>query len=166
MKKIFIGIFIIIIVAIFVWFLFHFQSQSIAPTSPPEATTNSNEFSPLYQIPPAATITLGTTHGSVTLNNYYKAALGAEDEFIVIAKNDSYEINYDTTDSGFYLDIKQAPFNANRVLAEASFLNLLGVSRIDACKLTVVEGAETAANSGLKGRSFSLSFCASSTFGE
>lgn len=169
MKKILIGISIVVCVIIIVaWFLFRSSPPSAVPVSPGDSgiTANSNELSPLYQIPPTATITLGTSHGSVTVNNFYKTALGAEDEFIVIAKNDHYEINYDTTDSGFYLDIKQAPFGENRASAETSFLNLLGVSHIDACKLTVAEGAEPAANSGLSGGLLPLSFCASSTFGE
>ena len=110
-------------------------------------------------------MTLGTPHGAVTVNNFYKTALGAEDEFIIIAKNSNYEINYDTNDSGFDLDIKQPPFDANRASAEENFLSVLGVSKSDACKLTVAVEAEVAADPNSKRESFPLSFCASSTFG-
>jgi hypothetical protein len=167
MKKIFIGIFIIIIVtAAFLWFLFHPSSPSVAPGSSSVigTTTGSSALSPVYQIPASATIILGTLHGLVTVKNFYKTALGAEDEFIIITQNDNYEINYNTTDSGFYLDIKQAPFDANRASAETNFLNLLGVSQVDACKLTVAVGVEPTADSGLSGKALPLSFCASSTF--
>lgn len=167
MKKIFIGVFIIIIIAaIFLWFLFR---SSLAPAAPinsgsANAVVSSNEFSPVYQIPASVTITIGTSQGSVTVDNFYKEALGAEDEFIILARNDNYEINYDTTDSGFYLDIKQPPFAINRTSAELNFLTLLGVGQSDACKLKVAVGAEPAADAGLNGQSLPLSFCSSSTF--
>jgi hypothetical protein len=103
-------------------------------------------------------------HGSVTIDNFYKTALGAEDEFIVIARNNDYEINYDTSGSGFYIDIKQAPFNTNRASAEKDFLNLLGVDQIDACKLSVAVGAEPAADGNLNGGMLPLSFCAQEPF--
>jgi hypothetical protein len=169
MKKIFIGIFIIIIIAAaFYWFLFH--SSPVGTTAQNSSSENpvasSNELSPIYQIPASATITIGTAHGSVTVNNFYKSALGAEDEFIILAKNNDYEINYDTDSSAFYLDIKQAPFDINRASAEANFLNLLGVDQLDACKLTVAVGAEPVVDSGLNGKVSPLSFCASSTFGQ
>lgn len=167
MKKIFIGILIVIIViAALLWFLFRASPTPVTPSNSGVASpaANSGELSPVYQVPASPTITLGTSHGSVTVNNFYKIAPGAEDEFIVIARNDNYEINYDTTNSGFYIDIKQPPFTANRASAEADFLNLLGVNQADACKLTVAIGAEPAASAG-SGGSFPLSFCVSSTFG-
>ena len=97
------------------------------------------------------------------MKNFYNTALGADGEFVVIAQNNNYEINYDTYNSGFDLDIEQAPFSANRAAAEANFLSLIGASQADACKLAVSVSAESAANSGygLSAR-LPLSFCASS----
>jgi hypothetical protein len=166
MKKILIGIFIIIIViAVVLWFLFRPSSQSSNSNSA-SLPTPSDQLSPLYQVPTSSTITLGTPHGLVIVNNFYKIALGAEDQFIVIARNDSYGINYDTDNSGFDIDIKQPPFDANRAAAETDFLKLLGVDQPDACKLAVAVEAEAAANGGLGGESLPLSFCATSTFGK
>jgi hypothetical protein len=170
MKKIFIGIFVFSILAIgmFLWFFFGFSSKvrTSSDSGVTAFTTSSDALVPVYQAPTSPTITLGTSQGSVVVDNFYKTALGAKEAFVVLAQNDNYEIGYDTDSSGFYLDIKQSPFGINLASAETDFLKLLNINQIDACKLTVVVTTESIASSSLSGKLSPLSFCVSSTFGQ
>jgi hypothetical protein len=133
------------------WMLFGFSFPAMATV---------DDLSPVSQPPTSTTIILGTSGGDVTVNNFYTNAAGAEDEFVILAQNGNYVIDYDTDNSGFDLDVAQASFDANRLAAETTFLSLLGVSQAAACKLTVAV-SEAAASSSLR---LPLSFCASSTF--
>lgn len=123
---------------------------------------NEGDLIPVYQVPTSTTVVLGTSNGSITMNNFYTAALGADGEFVRLLQNGNYKIDYDTNKSSFDLDINSTTFDASRVLAETNFLTVLNISQSDACKLTVAV-SEVVASSSLR---LPLSFCASSTFGQ
>ena len=122
--------------------------------------------SQMYGAPTSATITLGTSQGSVTMNNFYQSGLGAQEQYIILKQNAAYEINYDTYVSMFYLYVAQAPYDANRAQAENDFLTILNISRTDACKLDVEEGENPSIDQSLTNQALPLSFCASSTFSQ
>jgi hypothetical protein len=155
MKKKFTGIFSIIVAVSALFLFFHASFFATAQELSEDALVS------VYQAPTSTTIVLGTSQGSVTVNNFYATALGADGEFIRLAQN-NYKIDYDTDNSSFDLDVDPASFDTGRASAEANFLTLLGISQTDACKLTVAV-SEVAASSSLR---LPLSFCASSTFGQ
>ncbi len=153
MKKIIIGIVIVVVLAAAIaGIVSYFASRSgSGGTASTSGTTSSTAAAlvKIYQMPTSSMITLGTPHGSVTMKNFYLTSAGAEDQFIVLAMNSNYEITYDPAANEFYIYIAAAPYEANRTQAEADFLARLGVSKTDACKLTVGENGKTG-----------LSFCA------
>lgn len=117
----------------------------------------------MYGAPTSTTITIGTSQGVVSMNNFYQTGVGAQEQYIIIKQNDNYEINYDTYFSGFYIAIKGQPFATWQTAAEQDFLQTLGVTTTDACNLTVAEGNEAVSST----EKYALSFCSSaSTFSE
>lgn len=136
-------------------------SSSSAPFAPVPAATSS--FSHVAAAPTSSTITIGTSQGLVTVNNFYKNAQGALEQFIIIAETSDYEITYDVNTSGFYLSISKPPFATGRGEAESAFLSLLGIGESDACKLSASEGAAYTGGDAPQARMAPLSFCASST---
>ena len=114
---------------------------------------------PVYKVPSSSVITIQTQSGGIPLNNFYSSALGAQDEFVVLARTGSYEIDYDTYTSGFDIDILGGSLSADQPPAEAAFLAMLGIAKTNACRLTVAV-SETAVSSTMR---LPLSFCASSS---
>ncbi len=163
MKKILIVVASIVVLAIILWFAFASRSTTTPTVSTGTAgTASSGSLSPIYQAPISTTITIGTPKGSVVVNNFYKVAAGAEERFIIIVRNDNYDIAYDVDYSGFSLNIKQAPVDSNRLSAEADLLKILGVSQADACKLNVGEAFPLNSTPGAV--RLGLSFCSGGAF--
>ena len=129
--------------------------------TPPPVTSPIN-------IPPGNTLTIGTPQGSVVMNNFYNSAdyIAQNQRAIVIQQSSTYDIVYNVSDSGFTLTVFSMPFETVRQTAEAALLNLLGISKQDACKLSVYENVTGNASGQYAGRSFPLSFCAPSAVGQ
>jgi hypothetical protein len=159
MKKILIIIVCVVVVGAVAWLVWHAYNSAAPATGveAPSAQTNANGLVPVYRIPTSTTITMGGPRGTVTMDNFYAKALGADDQFIVMAQNANYEITYDTNTNNFYLTITQAPFDANRIQAESGFLSLLNIDQSDACKLSVSEGFASGSLYG--SQTLALSFC-------
>jgi hypothetical protein len=164
MKKILIIIAIIVIIGIAVAIFFMLQKSpsgssggGTTGTLPPIAT--STPFNP----PSGTTLTIGTSEGSVTVNNFYNGApwISADHTAVLATTTDAYDITYDTKDSSFNIDIKETPFETIRPEAEAAFLRILGVSQSDACKLIVQVGTTFAVDPNYAGQNLGLSFCPS-----
>jgi hypothetical protein len=179
-KKVFITIIVFIIIAVAVFF---FIKGSSAPTGntggvtgtlPPLSTTTAIATATPVVTPPATaptgdTLVLGTPYGSVTMNNFYKTAeISLDQKTAVIQQTPAYIIDYNVADSSFTIGILSMPFDVSRQAAETELLKSLGISRQEACKLKVYEGvpASVPGSEQYVGQTFSLSFCASSTFGQ
>lgn len=119
------------------------------------------KISPLVNISQGDVLSIGTPRGAVGVRNFYKTALGAEEQFVILKKNENYGINYDTYTSGFsiYIYISAAPLEANRLAAEKDFLDILDIDMIEACKLNIWEGVSPDADKNLSGVNMGLSFC-------
>jgi hypothetical protein len=123
------------------------------------ADTALNVFGPL---PAGSTLDIGTAQGTVTVNNFYVSNPPVDtSDYIVIKITQNYLIDYDPTDSSFWIGISGMPFSTWQIPAEQDFLATLGISQSDACKLTVVEGVIYDPNNVDDGMSFPLSFCSS-----
>lgn len=129
-------------------------------------STPSSIISPT-NVPAGSTVTIGTSQGSVMVNNFYKNAdyIAQDQNAVVIQQTVNYGIFYNILNSGFTITIFSAPFDAVRQTAEVAFLSSLNISQQDACKLSVYENASGNIANEYAGQSFPLSFCASSTFG-
>ncbi len=180
-KKTIIIIVIILVVAVF--FLFQKSSSTSGggegetgtlPSTSVNATTTATNTTPITSnivFPTSSALTLGTAKGNVTMNNFYKSAdyITEDRQTVEIQQQTStYSIVYNVSDSSFIITILSMPFETTREAAEAVFLNSLGISRQDACKLNVSEGVPAFVSDSDQyiGKSFSLSFCASSTFSQ
>ena len=173
MKKILIVFIILIIVGggFFVWFLLkgsvpinsgkdNTVTQGVLPITSP-ATKESS-----LTVPAGDTIAIGTTQGIITVKNFYKNVVGWQEEYAIFKQSAAYDLLYDTEDSSFVVSIKSGVLSQVRPLAEQAFLDTLGISQNDACKLVVIVGVDPLVDPSLANRALSLSFCASSTFGE
>ena len=160
-KIIFIAVGVIVAaIIVFVTVSFIFQNGSGGRTTTPAAggELDTTQIVPLVNAPKGDTLSIGTARGSVTMKNFYASALGATEQFVIIKRTDAYELNYDTYTSGFSIIIIKAPMEQNRATAEAAFLDVLDISKSDACKLNVWVGSSIDNNSG---QNLHLSFCGS-----
>jgi hypothetical protein len=109
--------------------------------------------------PKGDTIVLGTPHGSVTVNNFYKLAQGQEDAALLIKQTNDYFMSYNMADSSFWIFVTAAPVDAAEKAAENDLLGILGVSGTQACYLNISWGISPSVDQSRTGKSYPLSFC-------
>jgi len=122
-------------------------------------------------VPSGDKITLQTTGGMVEVNNFYKGAAAVTNSAALVKNEPEYQLVYLRDDSSFLIPIQaysMADALKFRVDAETDFLNSLGISKADVCKLDVdvyvpqdyVMGGNFAGRSGTI--HLGLSFCPNS----
>lgn len=166
---------ILVAIAIVTYFVFRNVSQTgnqgleAGGTLPPIATgTGSSVSVSSSSFPSGNTFQIGTNQGAVTIKNFYNSPdyITQDNETVVLTENNTYTIIYNRDDSGFIIGLLSVTgsdsLQATRAAAEADFLNKLGVSQGDACKLTVDERILDK-NSPDDGNLIGLSFCPGST---
>lgn len=168
MKKILIILAVVILIGVIAFFVFR-QTPSKSGvggggtigTLPPAATGTS-----AYTPPAGDTITLGTSEGSVIVNNFYNNAVqtSVDHTAVLITQTSTYNITYYIPDSSFNILITAQPFDTIRAQAETAFLQMLGVSKADACKLNVKVGAPISVDPNNSGQNLGLSFCSGDAF--
>jgi regulator of protease activity HflC (stomatin/prohibitin superfamily) len=132
----------------------------LPPVSVPTGATGVQ--TPPVVIPTSTAITLGTNQGSVVVNNFYQspgATVTQDQQAVIIENSGDYAITYNVPDSSFSIALLSLPLEAARQAAESAFLSALGISKQDACKLTVYEGVPIGVSDQYPGESFPLSFC-------
>jgi hypothetical protein len=119
-------------------------------------------------IPPGDTLSIGTTKGTVTMDNFYNNAvyLDQAEQTVVIQQSSTYSIIYNIPDSNFAITIVGTPFASVRPTAEGAFLTTLGISQSDACKLSVTINAPYNVDSNPADQGVGLSFCGGGAFQE
>jgi hypothetical protein len=156
-KIIIIGCVLIAVIALGIFLWPRLNSQ---PSNVSTATDTPNPGSPP---PPAApsgnTITIGTPNGTVTVKNIYKSFVGWEEEYFTFSQSAGYKFLYNPNNGSFAISINAGPILQTIPQAEAAFLTALGVSKADACKLSVTVGVASVASSDLAGKALGLSFC-------
>lgn len=137
--------------------------SSTGPVSPTGATSSiSSPSSPSANVPAGDAITIGTAHGSVTMKNFYKnAAIVSPGEGALIIDNAAYDVSYSAYDSSFAISLLQTPVMSSRAAASTAFLQSLGISEQDACKLKVTVEAPVSIDPQNAGIDLGLSFCSS-----
>jgi hypothetical protein len=145
------------------------QSVVFAPTIDQASTPGYAGLASGYltSMPPGSTLAIGTARGTVQVKNFYGPNLGIDDggDLIVKATAD-YLIVYDYFDSSFWLAITGKPFTTWQNVAEQDFIQTLGITEADACKLDVTSGVIYSQGDPNDGQSFPLSFCVSGAFNQ
>ncbi len=96
----------------------------------------------------------------IPMNNFLETSKTIEETGEVFAVEETdYVIIYHKTSDDFLINILSSPFEDIRIKAERDFLQKLGITEENACKLDVVEKTPHFANPDKAGQSFRLSFC-------
>ena len=168
MKKLIIIVFAIVVVILIAFGVFYLVQKNAANNTPtsttgtlPPVSTSTPTSSTNLVIPTSTTITLGTSQGSVIVKNFYQSAgyITQDQQTVSVKETADYVIAYNVSDSSFAIALLSIPLEAARQAAESALLNALGVSKQDACKLTVYEGVPASISDQYVGESFPLSFC-------
>lgn len=148
MKKYILVVFVLCIVVIGLIFLFKKNSKLSTQGN------NTNVEKMLY---------LETKNGSsVSINNPFSfgVPLGEKENVVEISGNDKYAIVYYKKDSSFLITVTSEPAELNRIDAEKVFLEKVGISKEDACKLNIIVNATfRAGGNASDAGNVGLSFC-------
>lgn len=110
-------------------------------------------------IPAGEKISLGTAHGTVEVNNFYKISQGYSGDALIVRSTPQFQIIYNSETGAFAIYIVAGPVDAARGAAEKDLVNVLGVPEKDTCFLNVSWSVSPAVGSGLSGVARPLSFC-------
>jgi len=98
--------------------------------------------------------------GDIEIDNFYKSAqVINENGDAVVNKSEDHETIYFPTGSQFLISIIGSPFDEAKLKAEVSFLQSLGISQDEACRLNVIITTPRFANPEQAGQEYKLSFC-------
>ena len=98
--------------------------------------------------------------GSVEIKNIYKDGGELYDRGVTFRNNDDFSIAYAESDQSFAISISNAkdPIGA-RNKSEQELLSALGISKEQACELTVLLQVPYSVRADLSGTNYGLSFC-------
>lgn len=96
----------------------------------------------------------------ISVKDFMSEVENAENEvFVTITRTKDYHVFYIPSQEVFFISIVSWPFDEHRLVAEADFLDKLGISGEDACKLRVDETTPSFANPDKAGKAYPMSFC-------
>lgn len=127
---------------------------SIIPVS---VTTTESKISPQISI----TLEAGKSVVSgVVVNDFGKIGrvIDAKGD-MVFTDNSSYQVMYLPLFKIFYVTVLEPPFEQNRILAQNYFIQTLGITREQSCRLTVYVDTTVAVDRQKGGKKYNLSWC-------
>jgi len=155
-NKFFFGIIftIIIVLIILIALKFYFEQKSPSQTNtgnsqqtnPPEINTEDNK------------LIIPTSQGDVKINNIYRNPVSSFDG-VSFKETSDYQLLYFPETKTFNITILNPDIQKARDEAEKNFLETLGISEEDACKLNVNLQVFFQASEKAAGQNFGLSFC-------
>lgn len=127
---------------------------SIIPVS---VTTTESKISPQISI----TLEAGKSVVSgVVVNDFGKIGRVIDDKGdMVFSDNGKYQVMYLPLFKIFYVTVLEAPFEQNRILAQNYFIQTLGITREQSCRLTVYVDTIAAVDPIKGGKKYNLSWC-------
>lgn len=163
----------LIVIAAFLLFIFLFAILALTSifnkTSPPSIVPTRDPQPTFYLFPtvamddlilPTVPVTDTIVIKDVIIKNFYPLAKDTNINGDVLVVDDpSYHIVYFPFRKTFLINILSSPFEDARIKTEEKFLQILGITREDACRLNVEIGTPRFANEDLAGQTFRLSFC-------
>src|SRR5438067_1588362 len=119
MRFSYIVVFVIIIMLGIAGYFIFFRPMAAKPIQKTQSAGNAQRLSKVTPLPPASIptgekIEFGTPHGSIEVNNFYKAAKGYEGDALVIRQTAFYEIIFDGLDSVFGIYITGGSISTSR----------------------------------------------------
>lgn len=114
-----------------------------------------------YPIPEGDTFTIQTPQGGVVVNNFYMIhPITPDGSGVMLRDGNDYDIFYSIDFGSFTITLEAQPLNELRGQAEQELLNILGISKTNACKLNmhlnVLNGVDPRTDGGAD---YGLSFC-------
>jgi len=165
MKKI-ITIICAVLAIILLIFLIYIAFFAKKPQPGADLSTSINiKPLPSPTIPAGDTVNIVTAQGSLTVNNFYKKAEKIIETAVYLKNSPNYAIIYGSDSNQFLIslyatDASQA--NLYRSQAESEFINILGISKADACKLNMDVEVANSYDQALSNTNYGLSFCPNS----
>lgn len=134
-------------------FLIFLRITSVTPTPPPSPTPTRATI-PVPTYPTTDTI---QSSGVKIKNPFVGAKEFTTQGDALTAKTDTYSIIYLRQFDEFIITVDAEPFESNRLAAELDFINRLGVTQQDACKLNA--SISPPKKEGELAPHYKLSFC-------
>lgn len=157
--------FVLLTASFFITVLFLFMAinmlrrqQAVPPIQPP-----IEEPTPIPLVIPTVPVSESFVISGVTVKNFYKNPEDSNSTSdVLFFENADYSMTYVGAFEQFYISISNTNFLSTRDMAETKFLSILGISKLDACKLKVEESVPIKSKSPYAGGVYPLSFCESS----
>ncbi len=140
----------------------HFPNQPNQLPSPTKTAETSSKITPVNVtvIPSAGEENEKIVISGVPVNNFFISPVQTNQQGdILIIDDPKYQIAYLNQFGSFIISILGSPFDDARQKAESQFLNTLGISPQDACRLPVTLNTPSFANPDEAGTNYKLSFC-------
>lgn len=155
---------VLLIVGLLSVILFYRKSEKI-PTVPTDTNQPAFPEFPIIQgtKPDVSTdkFEIKTQEGPIHVNNVYKLPPVQELSYdgIKFKNSDYYSMDYYPNQQGFIIIITNPDIEKARQIAEDDFLNILGISKNEACQLNVSMTVFREVSDLASGRNYRLSFC-------
>ena len=147
-----------IIVSAFVYF--QGKNKIAIPSEIPPKNEKITNLLPIEEMVKKTKLEINTGKETISVNNIYKKSDKIlSNNGVAFEDNEDYYIAYYPDDNSFTIVIHNRDVNLGREKAEIGFLNDLGITQEQACKLTVILGVPYSVSENLSGQNFGLSFC-------
>lgn len=155
------GITVILVAAIFIFFYSESKNNQSKITTP---VINSKSTAPNPQdLQNGDYVIFQTPTGSVSIKNIFKEVIvnaNGATQPIILNQNEFYTVSYNFEGNYFGIVLNQKPVAQYRPLAEQDLLDSLGISKQDSCKLPVTETVPLSVDDQNGGNiNYGLSYC-------
>lgn len=156
---------LLVVVAAFLFFFKKPSTTNVSPEKTPSSSSSNKTSFPTdtpFTIPSkdASKMTVDVEGNKIEMNNLYKNPVETfPGNNVAFAENDQYHMLFYPKNKGFIIIILDKNIQAGRDKAENDFLTTLGVTKEQACKLTVDLGTIYSVNPSVAGKNYGLSFC-------
>lgn len=156
MKKKIIILLIILIIGSLILLILRKKKSALPPSTIPSVLTRPTVTQRPFSEPTGEKMEIN----GVKINNLYKNPLKENRQYdVVIVKNDKYQIVYLQQFQQFLISILDPDFDTVKSAAEKDFVEKLGITNNDACKLQVNISTPRYVNADIAGTTYPLSFC-------
>jgi hypothetical protein len=152
----FIGILIVIIAAVISGILYYKDYQAKKSLPAPYIAGENLPF------PTGNRFTISTSQGDVSVKNFYPASQSIIQNEVDFYQSDYDSFSYFPKDKNFQIItsiVTEEDLKQKQPDLEAKFLELLDISKEDACKLSVTISSPQSINPDIADKTFRLSFC-------
>ena len=166
-KKIILTITILLVLSISLFAYFYNSSKNLPENIDSENGAPNNQFptpepSPKFSLPDkdAEKMIITTNKGEIKTNNLYKNPIESLDKNgVLFEERDNFHSSFFPQDQGFLITVLDTDIEKGRREAEENFLQELGITKDEACKLKVDLGVPSFVNKDIAGQNYGLSFC-------